>query len=150
MKISLRYPPSEPCSCDICRAYCSRPGWWIPEEAEKAVKKGFGNRMMLELSPDRSFAVLSPAFKGNELNFALQIFSANGCTFLNDSLCELYHTGLQPLECRYCHHLRKGKGDECHRAIEKEWQKPAAKKIIIRWGNITGFWKMHGLSVAEK
>jgi hypothetical protein len=34
---SLReeYPPSEPCSCEICKSYCVRPGWWTVEEAIK-------------------------------------------------------------------------------------------------------------------
>jgi hypothetical protein len=34
--------------------------------------------MMLEMAPDRSFGVLSPAFKGNELVFAKQLFADQG------------------------------------------------------------------------
>ena len=127
-----------------------RPGWWTVEEAEIAIKVGYADRMMLEISPEKDFGVLSPAFKGNEVNYSLQIYSKNGCTFLNNGLCELFGTGLQPLECRFCHHDRKGKGPECHSAIEKEWNTPHAKRIIVRWGNLTGFWERQGLRVEEK
>jgi hypothetical protein len=147
MNLYRMFPPSEPCSCDICTGYCQRPGWWIPEEVQKAIDAGYGNRMMLELSPDKTFSVLSPAFRGNEENFAMHFYSGNACTFLQNGLCELFGTGLQPLECRYCHHQRKGKGKFCHLAIEKEWRKNNSKRIIIQWGIQTGFWKRFGISV---
>lgn len=35
-----KYLPSEPCSCNICRSYCIRPGWWTVEEASKAIEAG--------------------------------------------------------------------------------------------------------------
>ena len=81
-KIYIQFPPSEPCSCNVCRNYCFRPGWWLVCEAREAIEQGYANRMMLEFSPDLSFGVLSPAFKNNEANFALKTFSKNGCTFL--------------------------------------------------------------------
>jgi hypothetical protein len=145
-----KYPPSEPCSCQICTSYCNRPGWWTVEEAEKAIAAGYANRMMLEIAPERDFSVLSPAFKGNECNFAFQHFSKNGCTFLKNGLCELFGTGVEPLECRFCHHDRTGLGVKCHHDIENEWKSNAAKRLIVRWGNLTGFWKQQGLEVNEK
>jgi hypothetical protein len=148
--LTRKYPPSEPCSCKKCVSFCQRPGWWSVEEASKAIDAGYGNRMMLEISPDRSFGVLSPAFKGNESNYALQIFSMYGCTFLNNELCELFETGLQPLECRYCHHDRPGLGKKCHFDIEKDWNTEYGKRLIVRWGNITGFWQKQGFLLKEK
>jgi hypothetical protein len=148
--LSVQFPPSEPCSCKICVSYCKRPGWWTFEEAGKAVQAGFSNRMMLEMSPERDFAVLSPAFKGNEVNYALQAFANEGCTFLKDGLCELFGTGLEPLECRFCHHDRKGLGIKCHSEIEKQWNSIEAKKLIVQWGNLTGFWQRQGLVMIEK
>lgn len=71
-----------------------RPGWWTVEEAEKAIERGLSKRMMLEISPELNFGVLSPAFKGNESNYAMQLFSQNGCTFYSHGLCELFGTGL--------------------------------------------------------
>lgn len=150
MNLKEKYQPSEPCSCDICRNYCIRPGWWIVEEAEKALTTGLANRMMLELSPEKNFGVLSPAFKGNEGNFALQIFSKNGCTFLINGLCELFGTGLQPLECRFCHHDRKGLGLTCHSDIEKDWNTKYGKSLVVKWGNIIGLWQRLGFILTEK
>ncbi|NVO18533.1 MAG: hypothetical protein HXX13_02470 [Bacteroidetes bacterium] len=145
-----KYPPSEPCSCEICQGYCQRPGWWTVEEASKAILAGYANHMMLEMAPEGNFAVLSPAFKGNEVNYALEIYANQGCTFLKEGLCELFNTGHEPLECRFCHHSRKGKGELCHRDIENDWNTPEAKRLIVQWGNLTGFWSRQGMIVQEK
>jgi len=145
-----KYPPSEPCSCEICVSYCRRPGWWTIEEAKKVIEAGLANRMMLEISPEQDFGVLSPAFKGNECDYALQIYSNQGCTFFKGGLCELYESGLQPLECRYCHHERTGLGLKCHADLEKEWKTNIGKRLIVQWGNLTGFWQRQGLILFEK
>ena len=70
-----KYPPSEPCACEICLCYCIRPGWWTVEEATLALEAGYGNRMMLEIAPELTFGVLSPAFKGCEKSFATHQFA---------------------------------------------------------------------------
>jgi hypothetical protein len=145
-----KYQPSEPCSCEICLNYCKRPGWWTVEEAAKVIEAGYANRMMLEISPELSVGVLSPAFKGNENNYSLQIFSKQGCTFLQKGLCELFDTGHQPLECRYCHHDRIGKGIKCHLDIEKDWNSESGKRLIVKWGNMTGFWQKQNMLLVER
>lgn len=150
MDLKHKYPPSEPCSCDICRSYCFRPGWWTLEQANKVIHAGLANRMMLEISPEHAFGVLSPAFKGNESNYAFQLFSRNGCTFYKNGLCELFGTGLQPLECLYCHHDREGLGCKCHKDIEKDWNTSNGQKLIVRWGNLIGFWQRQGLILSLK
>src|SRR6187397_1226277 len=104
--LSEKYPSSEPCTCEICLGYCVRPGWRTVEQAAAAVEAGYGDRMMLEIEPELSFGVLSPAFKGCERSIATNQFARNGCTFLKNDRCELYGTGHQPLECRFCHHDR--------------------------------------------
>src|SRR4030042_5684957 len=134
-----KYPPSEPCSCEICVTYCKRPGWWTVEEAGRALDAGYGKRMMLELAPELTFGVLSPAFKGCEGNFALNEFSENGCNFFKNSLCELFGTGLQPLECRFCHHDRRGEGEKCHLDIENDWNSHSGRTLIEKWIRLTGF-----------
>jgi len=131
--LAQRYPSSKPCGCAICLAYCKRPGWWSVEEAAKALDAGLGNRMMLELAPEMTFAVLSPAFKGNEGLMASNIFADMGCTFLMDNKCELHGTGHQPLECRFCHHDRRGLGPRCHHDLEKDWNTPAGQEVVRRW-----------------
>ena len=135
-----RFPPSQPCTCAVCVGYCARPGWWTVDEARQALEAGYGRRMMLEMSPDHSFGVLSPAFKGNEVDFAQERFKSQGCTFLKEDRCELFGTGHTPLECRFCHHDRPGQGPKCHAAIEKEWNSPAGKALVVLWSKQTGFW----------
>jgi hypothetical protein len=93
--------------------------------------------MMLELAPDRSFGVLSPAFKGNEGLFALDIFSDRGCTFYANERCELFNSGVQPLECRFCHHSRKGRGLKCHLDIESQWRSREGQAVVERWTKLT-------------
>jgi len=139
-KINLteKYPPSRPCTCDVCLNFCQRPGWWKVNEAKKAIEAGYANRMMLEISPEFTIGVLAPAFKGNEGNIALQIFAHTGCTFLKDDLCELFGTGFQPLECRFCHHNRPGSGEKCHSALERDWHSKTGQKLAIEWCRLTG------------
>jgi len=128
-----RYPPSKPCTCEVCRGYCVRPGWWTVEQADWAIASGYARRMMLEVSPERTFNVLSPAFKGCEAAYAMQDFAAKGCTFLVDERCELYGTGVQPLECRFCHHDRPGQGARCHADLEKDWNTLVGQALVGRW-----------------
>lgn len=137
--LAERYPPSAPCDCDTCVAYCVRPGWWTVEEAARAIDAGYGRRMMLEMAPELTFGVLSPAFKGCEVDFATNLHAERGCTFLADGRCELHGTGFQPLECRFCHHDRCGLGPQCHADLEKDWNTPAGRALIARWGRLTGF-----------
>ena len=140
-----KYPPSQPCSCDICKSFCTRPGWWSVEEAHIAFNAGLGNRMMLEMSPEFDFGVLSPAFRGCEQNFALQKYASFGCNFLKDGLCELYDTGFEPLECRFCHHTRMGQGEKCHADIERDWNTPEGQSLVLIWGNSVGLWSRYGI-----
>lgn len=128
-----KYPSSDPCDCSICRAFCKRPGWWTVKEASDAITAGYGRRMMLEMSPDRSFGVLSPAFRGCHSYYAVQEFAAFGCNFLTHGLCELHGTAYQPMECRYCHHLRKGMGIRCHADLEKDWNTFAGQMLVKLW-----------------
>ncbi len=136
--LAERYPPSEPCSCAVCLAYCARPGWWTVEEARLALQAGYAGRMMLELAPERTFGVLSPAFKGCEGSFATNECAPNGCNFLKNGLCELHGTGFQPLECRFCHHDRVGLGPRCHADLEKDWHTPAGQALVSQWLVQTG------------
>jgi hypothetical protein len=139
--LAQKYPPSRPCNCEICLGYCTRPGWWTVVEAARAIHAGYASRMMLEMSPERSFGVLAPAFKGCEVNFALERYAQYKCTFLKDDSCELFGTGLQPLECRFCHHDRPGQGKRCHADIEKDWHTPDGISLVVQWSKLTGFWE---------
>jgi len=138
--LAEKYPPSPPCSCAVCLAYCTRPGWWTVAEAAAAIEAGYGRRMMLEVAPDLSFGVVSPAFGGNLAGFAENRFAPNGCNFLKDGLCELHGTGHQPLECRFCHHERRGLGPVCHADLERDWNSSAGHRLVVGWSKAVGLW----------
>jgi hypothetical protein len=110
-----------------------RPGWWTVEEATHAIDAGYGNRMMLEIAPELTFGVLSPAFKGCERNIATNQYSDRGCTFLRKDRCDLYGTTHQPLECRFCHHERRGLGIKCHADLERDWKTTAGQALVEKW-----------------
>lgn len=137
-----KYPPSEACGCRICLAYCARPGWWTVDEAARALEANLGGRMMLEVSPEHTVAVLSPAFRGCEKYFAVNEHAHNGCTFLEKGLCRLHGTGMQPLECRFCHHARVGLGAKCHADLEKNWGTSAGQALVVRWMKENGLWHL--------
>lgn len=131
--LAKKYPPSEPCSCEICVGYCQRPGWWTVDEAARAMEAGYAQRMMLEIAPELTFGVISPAFRGCEGAIATNQFARNGCNFLKEDRCELYGSGYQPLECRFCHHERRGMGPICHTDLEKDWNTPAGLALVEIW-----------------
>ena len=62
------------CSCDKCAYLCEKnPGWMTPEEASKAIKSGYGARLMrdwlepcVELGNDDRIYLLAPASLGCE------------------------------------------------------------------------------------
>ena len=124
MDLLERFPPSEPCTCETCLAFCVCLGWWAVDEALQALDGGLCGRMMLEVAPDRTFGVLSPAFRGCEGLIATNKYALNGCTFLENKNCCLHGSVLLPLECRFCHHTRQGQGVLCHEALEKDWARP--------------------------
>jgi hypothetical protein len=135
------YPVSPSCNCEICKSFCQRPGWWTVEQASLAMKKGYSHRMMLEIAPEFTFAVLSPAFKGCESTYATNEFSKSGCNFYKNELCELHGTNLQPLECRVCHHNYPGLGPACHSDIEKQWNSNEGQQLVIQWMKQTNFFE---------
>ena len=97
--------------------------------------------MMLEVAPERTYTVLSPAFRGCEGKLATQTYANKGCTFLgeNDS-CELHATPYLPLECAFCHHERAGLGKQCHADLQTDWRTPEGRQLVRAWCRQTGWW----------
>lgn len=108
-------------------------------EATRALQAGYARRMMLEVAPELSFGVLSPAFRGCEGGVATSLCAGGGCNFLKDGHCELHGTGFQPLECRFCHHERVGLGKQCHLEIGRDWHTPAGQALVRRWAEALGY-----------
>jgi hypothetical protein len=140
-RLEATFLPSPACNCEICRKYCLRPGWWTVHQATDAISQGLANRMMLEIAPDFTFGVISPAFLGCEGSIAINEFSKAGCNFLSNDLCQLHGTKLQPLECQVCHHARPGLGIKCHNEIEKQWNADTGQALVVKWMEEISFWK---------
>jgi hypothetical protein len=60
-------------------------------------------------------------------------------------LCELYDTGLEPLECRFCHHTREGLGLKCHTDLEKDWNTREGQALVMVWADNIGLWNKYGI-----
>lgn len=105
-----RYPPPQQVAPAMCaEIIADAPGGGTVGQARRAIEKGYASRMMLEISPDFKFAVLSPAFYGCEGFIATNDGAKNGCNFLKEGMCELHDINFLPLECAFCHHERVGK-----------------------------------------
>ena len=95
------------CTCDSCKAMCSRPCYTTPRDAERLINAGFAGRLRAENSYDYETYVISPSFKGREGidDSAHDWHQHQGCTFQDkDGLCELHSLGLKPLEARLVIH----------------------------------------------
>lgn len=103
------------CRCGPCCSGCSRrPGWPLPEEAERLMEAGYADRLMLDWwndYPDQVY-MLAPAVRGYEgarapdpSPFAVLLGEGFGtCTFLTGAgLCEVHDSGAKPIECRILH-----------------------------------------------
>lgn len=89
--------PSE-CSCGKCRDLCRTPCIGTPEDIERLIAAGYGDRLastawgvgMLAGLTDRPVMMLAPRREDN-----------GWCTFrTSDGLCELHAKGLKPTEGR--------------------------------------------------
>jgi len=93
------------CSCPTCVGSCEhRPCWPTPEEAQKIIDAGFGNRLMRDYwsgdgTDGNDIQLLSPAIVGYE-GKVTPWWPEGHCTFLKKGLCQLHDLGLKPLEGR--------------------------------------------------
>ena len=100
MQKNGRMPTS--CACEKCRLQCHTPCLGTPEDIEKLIASGYGDRlaltewrvgMMLGVI-DRPVMMIQALVEGN-----------GWCTFRRpDGLCELHDKGLKPTEGRLSHH----------------------------------------------
>lgn len=101
MHKSGRKPTS--CACEKCRNQCKTPCLGTPEDIERLIEAGYGNR----LSPTEWWAgSLMGVVKGPVLMIQAKREDNGWCTFRRpDGLCELHDKGLKPTEGRLSHHM---------------------------------------------
>lgn len=164
LEIIYNYPESS-CACDKCQSMCRRPCWPMPEDAEKLLDAGYGDRLMLDwyFLQDRRIALLAPAIPGHEGKLApcsedpaeiaktdplramlvtMQMLAEmpklnGGCTFHGkDGLCELHDKGLKPTEGKRTRHDIKN--EEIHEAVATTWDNAYGREIVDKWKKTRG------------
>lgn len=140
------------CSCAKCVELCkSAPGWFTPEEAMRAIKAGYGERLMRdwlepcpEVGNEERIMVLCPAVVGHEATDApeiscwvealLGIWKKGTCCFLEDGLCSLHDTDYKPRQCREALGCKPDETDYTDNyEIARLWQSAAGAKAISAW-----------------
>lgn len=122
------------CTCDECKQMCQRPCWPTPEEAQKLIDAGYGDRLMNDYwaRTKGDIQILSPASKGYEGRMT-PFWPGGGCTFQDeDGLCELHDLGLKPMEGRKA--LCKDRTPKkLHEKMAKMWDNPEAQELVDKW-----------------
>ena len=141
----LKTIPESECSCLTCQEMCHRPCWGTPQDIEKIIDAGFGERLMLDyyydLDVDADGGVdienLCPALKGFEKKRAPFVpRDEKGCTFFKEGKCELHDLKLKPTEGKlaYCKPILS-RDDEMsiHEEIGRTWDSDEGREIINKF-----------------
>ena len=131
------------CACKQCKRMCVRPCFPTPDDAERLIEAGYGNRLMLDWhcgikEGDRRTFLLVPALSEHEAKQAPYIpYSEKGCTFWNYGKCDLHNKKLKPLGGRLAHHdnlpqfadIPGGIGG----AIAELWKSDRGQQVVRGW-----------------
>lgn len=121
------------CSCEKCQFMCHTPCCGTPEEIERIIEAGYGDRLCLDdwegEAPD-----IHPALKGYESERApWDVCSPSGCTFWKNGLCELHDKGLKPLGGRAAYHTKEQDYETVAEYIGKSWDTDKGRDLIDKW-----------------
>jgi hypothetical protein len=118
---------------------CRRPCFGTPEDIQKIIEAGFGDRLMVEWWAEAEgipyTELLCGAIKGEEGKEApFWPIREEGCTFWIDGLCELHDKGLKPIEGRLAHHDENGDQMwEAHKEIIRSWDTDRGKAMVEKF-----------------
>lgn len=140
----LAMMPQSQCNCNACQRMCSRPCYGTPEDIEKLIEEGYGDRLCLDyhcgLNSESTIFLLSPALKDHEGGKAPFFpVSKSGCTFFIDGKCELHNSGLKPIGGKIAsckkdfdsenYHLDGGYGAY----ISETWNTQKGQDLVEKW-----------------
>ena len=110
------------CDCKRCQSMCYTPCCGTPEEIEKIMEAGYGDRLCLDDWPGE-VTDIHPALKGYEGGFApYSVSTKEGCTFWKEGKCELHDKGLKPLGGKYAHHaMTAEEWEKIKPYLQKKW-----------------------------
>jgi len=123
------------CSCEKCSKMCHAPCCGTPDDMQKLIDAGYGERLMYDDLPGGEY-MIKPALKGFEGEGApWEVASKAGCTFWKDGKCELHESGLKPLQGKLALHGQSEKEiDQVGDFINEAWQdEKKTNKVIKKW-----------------
>lgn len=126
------------CSCVKCQDMCKRPCWGTPQEIQKIIDAGFGDRLMLDYwghtDNGAETFIIAPAENGREKKKATFI-PRSGCTFFKNGLCELHDLKLKPIEGRVadCKDDHSHMEPTVHEMVYKTWETPEGVDLVAKW-----------------
>lgn len=121
MQKSGRKPTS--CACESCKNQCRTPCLGTPEDIERLINAGYGDRLDLTIW---GVGVLMGVIDRPIRMIQARIEKNGWCTFRRpDGLCELHTKGLKPTEGILSHHTIKLDNFDFRRnpawLVAKEW-----------------------------
>ncbi|MBD5237737.1 MAG: hypothetical protein HDS62_09485 [Bacteroidales bacterium] len=110
------------CSCDKCKNQCRTPCLGTPEDIDRLIRAGYGDR----LAPTLWGAGILIGCTNKIIKLIAPKQEDNGwCAFrTSDGLCELHDKGLKPTEGKLTHHsnpLKVSPNRNLTWLIAKEW-----------------------------
>jgi hypothetical protein len=128
------------CTCDSCKAMCTRPCWPTPSEVRVLIKRGYAKKLCCDYWTENGndeIEIIGPALKGYEgEKAALYPMSEEGCTFWNNGLCDLHDVGLKPLEGRLANHANVHASENpvaLHAAVAQLWDSDEGRAVVAEW-----------------
>lgn len=120
------------CGCKLCQQQCHHPCLGTPQDIEKLIDAGFGDKLALT---DWAVGILMGVT--NAPIPMIQATSNGGwCVFFHDGKCELHDLGLKPTEGRLSHHSTKIDTFTAKKSIAwnvaKEWFNPENREVVRR------------------
>jgi len=129
------------CDCERCSSMCHAPCCGTPDDMEKLIEAGYGERLMYDDWPGGPF-IIKPALKGYEGEGApWGTFSMQGCTFWKNGKCELHESGLKPIQGKLAYHGHTEiEQNEIEEFIKESWDdQKNAKKVIKQWKKLNNW-----------
>jgi hypothetical protein len=134
LKLNVKY--SE-CDCKKCSSMCHAPCCGTPDDIEKLMNAGYGNRLMYD-NLEGGETMLKPALKGYEgIRSPWETSNEEGCTFWKEGKCELHDLGLKPSQGKLAHHsLTTEQHAEIGEYVNNSWKNHKGDEVIEKWNQI--------------
>jgi hypothetical protein len=120
------------CKCHLCRMQCKTPCLGTPEDIEKLIDTGYGNKLALtEWAVGLVMGIISYS-----IPMIQAIQTEKGCIFLENGLCSIHEKGLKQTEGKLSHHSTRLDNFKFSKSISwnvaKEWIDQKNIEIIKR------------------